>query len=116
MSALLAGIIATAVNVTPSPVLGRDIVEQRACELPRTSEYVGPALTVDQVEAQSLRMIQGSPRVPQVPFGFINAKWLSVREALAPDDTLHVFQGRDQEGILAMRGGCVVARIVTSID
>lgn len=116
MNALLAGIVATAVAVAPSPVPSRDGVEQPACETPSASEYVGPTLTVDEVEARSLKDIQKSPHAPQVAFGFINAKWMSMRDALAPGDTLHVFQGPDREGFLAMRGRCVIARIVTSID
>ena len=116
MKALLAGIFATVVSLTPALTLACDSTEQITCDRPSASEYIGPTLTVGEVEAQSLKEIRASPRSPQIPFGYISAKWLAIKSSLQPGDTLHVFQGPGVEGFLAMRGPCVVARIVTSID
>jgi hypothetical protein len=116
MKTLQAGILAAVIGVASAPVLAGDATEQVTCDKPSATEYIGPTLTVDEVEAQSLKEIRESPRSPQIPFGYNNAKWLALKSSLKPGDTLHVFQGLGVEGFLAMRGPCVVARIVTSID
>ena len=72
--------------------------------------------SIAAIENASLKevMSEGS-RVPQVPFGFINGGWESLKKQVVQGDTVHEFKDSLATGYLLLRKGCVVTSILTSI-
>ena len=73
------------------------------------------AMTIEEVEKESLEGVRTNPNVPQLPFGLKNEEWMKLRQKLQPTDQLFKFIYSSQEdggyaygGYVAMRGACVV--------
>ena len=50
---------------------------------------ISKPLSLSTVERQAPEAVRdGSPRVPQVPFGFANADWVAFKTKLMPGDTI----------------------------
>lgn len=88
---------------------------QDAACMPLSSSFtIGPALLQSQVEQKSLATLETAPsKVPRVPFGLLNAKWLALMRSMQSSDTIHRFCTDSTEGYLVLRGSCVVGKIVT---
>lgn len=83
--------------------------------VPPNVTFLGPALTIPQVEATSLRKIAGSPTAPQVPFGYTNSEWLRLKDDMRPGDTVHEFKTGISGGHMVLRGKCLVGQITSWI-
>jgi hypothetical protein len=113
LSAALAGGVVMA-NRTPIPPTAE--TEASRC-IAKLSDYkkIGPALTISDVEARSLAGMKARPDVPQVPFGYSNDEWLSLKSKVKPGDSLHDFETDVTGGILLVRGDCVIDQLTSWI-
>lgn len=91
-------------------------------ELPKEAKLASSAMTIEDVEKESLEGAKKNPDIPQLPFGFLNKQWVKFRAKLQPGDQLFKFIYSSQEaggyaygGYVALRGSCVVGRIQTWI-
>lgn len=53
-------------------------------------------VTIAEVEQQNV-IVDPMEAVPQVPFGYLNAKWVAFRDSLAPDETLWEYESSRTE-------------------
>jgi hypothetical protein len=70
---------------------------------------------VAQVEAESLAKVKAIPvsgKVPQVPFGYANSHWVSLKKRILPGDRLHKFQTDINAGYLVLREGCFIGQVL----
>jgi hypothetical protein len=74
---------------------------------------LGPALTVAEVEAISLKKMKSTPTAPQIPFGYTNKQWIALKSLMQPGDTLHEFSADVTGGYLVVRKGCKIGQITT---
>jgi hypothetical protein len=74
---------------------------------------VSPALSIEQIEAESLVGIKGSPGTPQIPFGHSNSQWLALKANLQAGDSLHQYRSADSGGYLVLRQHCLVGQLQT---
>ena len=86
------------------------------CSPPHKGMRLSKALTVDQMERESLAELSaGAGRVPQVPFGFANAAWNEFKAEVRPGDTIHAFSEGHSSGHVLVRKGCVVRILIGSV-
>ena len=106
--ALAAG-IATANRQVEPPIESTPVSK---CIAPVSAyKKVGPAMSVEQLEARSLQEMKEHPDVPQVPFGYENAAWLELKEKMRPGDTLHDFETDVTGGVILVRGDCAIDQL-----
>ncbi|GAA4861128.1 hypothetical protein GCM10023332_11450 [Luteimonas vadosa] len=72
--------------------------------------FVGPTLSVSQVESASLKKMAGTPTAPQVPFGYMNYEWLRLKELMLRGDSIRQFKTDVTGGHMVLRGKCVVGQ------
>ncbi len=60
----------------------------------------GP-MTIADIEEHSLKEMKRHPDVPQVPFGFMNSKWLEFRSLIREADEIYYFNTQTHEGSIA---------------
>ena len=86
--------------------------------------WASEPLTVAEIEQKALERIKGSPGAPQVPFGFANAEWVSLKALIQPGDVLveigfaRRLKSGDldlQSGYALVRNDVVIAEIVTMV-
>ena len=81
--------------------------------------YVSEALSLKDVEAESLAEFVGDHRIPNVPFGFANEKWKSFKADFMPGDELVRFvtpilpSRHDIAGYFRLRNGCIQDIFIT---
>lgn len=76
--------------------------------------------TAAQLDAIGMAAARQNPAVPQVPFAYANKQWEELKAIARPGDTFRTFDNRDvrsdpstnfPEGILLMRGNCVIGLV-----
>jgi hypothetical protein len=79
---------------------------------PKDAKLESEALTLAQVEAESLQQVKINPKVPQVPMGAAHEAWEELRATFKPHDRFYraSFTNRNVAygGYLIMRGPCLV--------
>jgi hypothetical protein len=83
---------------------------------------ISDPLTLEEIEAANLYQDDG--RVPHVPFGFGNDKWLAFKCQLQPGDQLHAFESSAESwkhlagraGFLIVRGDEIIAQFDTLMN
>jgi hypothetical protein len=75
-------------------------------------KLLGEPVTVSEAEATSLEEMKEDPDAPQVPFGFINNHWKSLRAQVRGGDGLYRYTTGVHGGYVLVRDGCVVTTLV----
>ena len=84
-----------------------------SCERPSTDmKLLGEPLTVAEVESSSLEEMKATPTAPQVPFGYQNDKWESLKVKMLAGDKLYKYTATEQGGYVLIRNGCIVVRLM----
>ena len=79
---------------------------------PSGINYLGPELTVAQVEQASVERL-GDSNAPKVPFGYQNSKWIELKALMHSGDTIHAYSTGMSGGHLVLRGSCFVGGITS---
>jgi hypothetical protein len=82
--------------------------------------YVSGPMTIHEVELQSLEELRSAaPRVPQVPFGFANADWITFKNKMEPGDTLVRFSSSGPGlwiGYAIVRSGVMIDTFTVTVS
>jgi hypothetical protein len=90
-----------------------EIHREAACERPPPGmKFLGAPLSVAEAEAKSLEEMKQAPHAPQVPFGYQNGKWESLKAKMLAGDALYKFTSGDHGGVVLIRNGCVVVLLI----
>lgn len=76
------------------------------------AQFIGPAQSVADADAESLQRLEGATGVPKLPFGFSNAAWRQLTARLQPGDTLHRYNTVNEGGYLVLRKDCLVGQLM----
>ncbi|WP_158080990.1 hypothetical protein [Pelomonas sp. KK5] len=72
--------------------------------------------SVEELEANSLKDMAREPdRLPQVPFGFSNARWLDFKSKVMRGDEIRRFHDPGALGYVLLRGSCVLDIFVATV-
>ena len=86
-----------------------DVHRGEACDRPpEYMKFHGEPLSVAEAEAKSLEEMKKTPKAPQVPFGYQNAKWEALKSKMRPGDKLFQYSAGGHGGHVLVRNGCIV--------
>jgi hypothetical protein len=83
---------------------------------------ISQPLTVAEIEAKSLEELQNAPhRCPRVPFGYINAHWIRLKDQIQPGDEILFISSTEKsvhilEGYILVRKNKIIDMFVMSIE
>ena len=116
----LIGIVAMVMLVTSLAVRGDDALPSKLSDLLARGYTVSNAPAIADLERESLKEMKGyAPRVPQIPFGFNNARWEAFKAKMKPGDVIFRVRSSQEdgwwEGLILVRGDIIIDELVESI-
>jgi len=111
----IGGVMLSPLYSVPSRELAPDqavILGKENCGSALGRYTLGPAMSLEAVEAKSLGELKQFPEVPQVPFGYGNKEWRVLRANYQSGDALHEAWTQNTGGsFLLIRQGCIVGSV-----
>ena len=110
------GLVACAGIHAPNSSISSTSKSEVCTSIPSDATVNGPAFTIAEIEAKSLNEMSANPAAPQVPFGYQNAQWLSIKSLMQPGDIVREYNTRISGGYLVFRGNCLVGQLQTWVQ